>query len=257
MAERVPPLFVDSGLRGAVAAVSGGSRGIGRAIVELLAAEGADVTFFYREDKQAADEVVRATIGGKVAAERLDVRDRDACSAAIERLVERTGRIDVLVNNSGIVRDQILGFMEPADLRDVLATNVEGVFNLAHAVVPHMVARREGTIVNLSSAAAEKGGRGQTSYAASKGAVEAFSRALAVELAPRGIRVNAIAPGLIETDMSAEVRERSAEQARERILLRRFGTATEVAAAVVFLASRHASYLTGAVLHVDGGFKME
>ena len=260
MAERlVPPLFVDSGLRGAVAAVSGGSRGIGRAIVELLAAEGADVTFYYREAREAADEVVRAAVGagGKVEAERLDVRDRDACAAAIERLVERTGRIDVLVNNSGIVRDQILGFLEPTDLRDVLATNVEGVFNLAHAVVPHMVARRAGTIVNLSSVAAEKGGRGQTSYAASKGAVEAFTRSLAVELAPRGIRVNAVAPGLIETDLSAEVRERAAEQASERILLRRFGTAAEVAASVVFLASRHASYLTGAVLHVDGGFKME
>jgi 3-oxoacyl-[acyl-carrier protein] reductase len=253
------PLFVDSGLRDAVVVVSGGSRGIGRAIVELFAAEGADVTFFYREARAAAEEVVARAQGAgrRVAAAAVDVRDREACLRAVEALALAKGRIDVLVNNSGIVRDGILGFLDAADVRDVLATNVEGVFNLSHAVVPHMVARRSGKIVNVSSVAAEKGGRGQTNYAASKGAVNALTRALAVELAPRGITVNAVAPGLVETEMSRDVRERAPQEAARRILLRRFGAPAEVASAVVFLASRHAAYVTGEVLHVDGGFKME
>jgi len=253
------PIFVDSGLRDRVVVVSGGSRGIGRAIVELFAAEGADVTFLYRADADAAAAVVAAAArsGRRVAAERVDVTGREACRAAIDALLEKKQRIDVLVNNSGIVRDQLLGFLEEADVSAVLATNVGGVFNLTHAVVPYMVARRSGAIVNLSSVAADKGGRGQTNYAASKGAVNALTRALAVELAPRGVRVNAVAPGVVETEMSQDVRERAGDQALARILLRRFGRADEVAAAVVFLASRHAAYLTGEVLHVDGGFKME
>jgi len=140
---------------------------------------------------------------------------------------------------------------------EVLATNVTGVFNVTRAVVPYMTSQRSGTIVNLSSVAGDKGGRGQTNYAASKGAINAFTRALAVELAPRKVRVNGVAPGVIETDMSADVREQSGDVVLARILLRRYGKPEEIADAVWFLASAHASYVTGQVLSIDGGFKME
>lgn len=252
-------LFQDSGLTGKVAIVTGGSRGIGRSIVEHLAAEGADVTLLFLQSSAAADEVVAGgrRRGERIAAERVDVRDPDACKAAVARIRKRCGPVDLLVNNSGVVRDALLGMMGHDSLRTVLDTNVGGVFNVTRAVVAEMISRRSGKIINVSSVAAEKGGRGQTSYAASKGAINAMTRALAVELAPRGITVNAVAPGVIETEMSADIRERAPDQVKSRILLRRFGQPDEVAAAVVFLASRYADYITGEVLHVDGGFKME
>jgi len=182
----------DSGLGGKVAIVTGGSRGIGRAIVELFSAEGADVTFFYRGQVAAAHEVVAAaqSAGAKVKAEQVDVRDSKACAAAVDCVAERTGRIDILVNNAGVIRDNQLAAMDDEDVSLVLDTNVGGVFNVTRAVVPHMIVQRAGKIINLSSVAGEKGGRGQTNYAASKGAINAFTRALAVELAPRKITVN-------------------------------------------------------------------
>jgi 3-oxoacyl-[acyl-carrier protein] reductase len=246
----------DSGLADKAVIVTGGSRGIGRAIVELLAAEGANVSFFFRDNTAAAAEVVAAA-GARVTAEQMDIRDSAACAAAVERIAERCGRIDVLVNNAGLIRDNLLGLLEDDDIQAVLETNVGGTFNVTRAVVPHMIARRAGKIVNVSSVAGEKGGRGQTNYAASKGAINAFTRALAVELAPRRITVNCVAPGVIETEMSREIREAAAEEVKSRILLRRFGAPQDVAYAVWFLASRYADYVTGQVLHVDGGFKME
>ena len=246
----------DSGLADKAVIVTGGSRGIGRAIVELLAAEGANVSFLFRDNAAAAAEVVAAA-GARVTAEQVDIRDSAACAAAVERIAERCGRIDVLVNNVGLIRDNLLGLLEDVDIRTVLETNVGGTFNVTRAVVPHMIARRAGKIVNVSSVAGEKGGRGQTNYAASKGAINAFTRALAVELAPRRITVNCVAPGVIETEMSRDIREAAAEEVKSRILLRRFGAPQDVAYAVWFLASRYADYVTGQVLHVDGGFKME
>jgi len=248
-----------SGLAGKVALVTGGSRGIGRAIVETLAADGADVTFFYRGDAEAANAVTAhaATQGWRVAAGQVDVRDAAACEAAVERLVESRGGVQVLVNNAGVIRDGLLAMLTPDDVQTVLDTNVGGLFNVTRAVVPHMVSKRTGTIVNLSSVSAVKGGRGQTNYAASKGAVDAFTRALAVELASRRIRVNAVAPGVIETEMSQAVRELAGDEVKSRILLRRYGQPQEIANAVWFLASELSQYVTGEVLHVDGGFKME
>jgi 3-oxoacyl-[acyl-carrier protein] reductase len=252
-------LPVASGLAGKTAIVTGGSRGIGRATVALLAAEGADVTFFYRENAQAAQAVVAAGLaaGHLIAAAQVDIRDAAACAATVARLHERTGRIDVLVNNAGVIRDSPLTGFSDADVDDVIGTNVTGVFNVTRAVAPYMVSRRSGKIVNVSSVSGEKGGRGQTNYAASKGAVNAFTRALAVELAPRKINVNAVAPGVIDTEMSQAVREMAGDEVKARVLLKRYGTADEVAYAIWFLASDYANYITGQVLTVDGGFKME
>jgi 3-oxoacyl-[acyl-carrier protein] reductase len=249
----------DSGLAGKVAIVTGGSRGIGRAIVELFAAEGADVTFFYRDQVAAAQEVVAAaqSAGARIGSEQVDVRDSRACAAAADRIAERAGRIDILVNNAGMIRDNQLAAMDDEDVSLVLDTNVGGVFNVTRAVVPHMIVQRAGKIINLSSVAGEKGGRGQTNYAASKGAVNAFTRALAVELAPRKITVNGVAPGVIETEMSQAVRDVAGDAVKSRILLRRYGKPEEIAYAVWFLASRYADYVTGQVISVDGGFKME
>jgi 3-oxoacyl-[acyl-carrier protein] reductase len=248
-----------SGLAGKRVLVTGGSRGIGRAIVELFADEGAHVTFLYRGNADAAQDVVTRlrAAGHDVHGEQVDVTDASACQAAIERFADRNERIDVLVNNAGVIRDNPVAALGDDDIRIVLDTNVGGVFNVTRAVVPYMVMQRSGSIVNLSSVAGDKGGRGQTNYAASKGAVNAFTRALAVELAPRKIRVNAVAPGVIDTEMSQAVRDLAGDQAKERILLKRYGTAQEVAYAVWFLASDYANYVTGQVFHIDGGFKLE
>ncbi len=247
----------DHGLENGIAVVTGGSRGIGRAVVKVLAAAGMDVVFTYRENETAAAEVVAECKDLHVGSKRVDVRDAKACTELIEELVDAKGRIDLLVNNAGIIRDNPLAMLDDEDIRVVLESNVTGTFNMSRAVAPHMISQRRGTIINISSVAGEKGGRGQTNYAASKGAINAFTRALAVELAPRGIRVNAVAPGVIETEMSREVRERAPDAVMSRILMRRVGQPEDVAYAVRFLASRYASYITGQILNVDGGFKME
>ncbi len=247
---------IESGLSGGVAIVTGGSRGIGRAIVERLAGDGMEVIFTYLGNDDAANEVVAANEGKTISAKKVDVRDSEACRELAQEIFDRTERIDVLVNNAGIIRDNQLVAFEDADVSEVLATNVEGTFNMARAVLPWMMMKRSGSIINMSSVSGEKGGRGQTNYAASKGAVNSMTKALAVEVSKRKIRVNAVAPGVIETEMSEAVREMAGDKVKSEILLKRYGQPEDIANAVWFLASDLANYVTGQILHVDGGFKM-
>src|SRR5437016_9107921 len=226
--------LMDAGLTDGVALITGGSRGIGRAIVELLAAAGMNVTCTYREKAAEAAEVVASGQKGRIMAEKLDVRDAAACTDLVEKVVERHGRVDLLVNNAGVIRDNPLTILEEEDVRVVLETNVTGAFNVRRAVAPHMISKRRGKIINISSVAGEKGGRGQTNYAASKGAINAFTRALAVELAPRSITVNAVAPGVIETEMSQDVRELAGEQTAGKTLVRAVGKPEAAAIAARF-----------------------
>ncbi|HQW27925.1 MAG TPA: 3-oxoacyl-ACP reductase family protein [Verrucomicrobiales bacterium] len=254
MSEAAP--FSDAGLAGRNALVTGGSRGIGRAIVERLAGAGMDVTFTYLGNEAAANEVIAANPGLKITAVKVDARESEAVRQCVEALVERVGTIDVLVNNAGVIRDNLLPMLEDDDLKAVFETNIEGVFHFCRAVVPFMMSKRYGRIINISSVSAEKGGRGQTNYAASKGAINSFTKALAVEVGRRGIRVNAVAPGVIETEMSKEVRDLAGDEIISNIVLKRYGLPSEIANAVWFLSSDLANYITGQVLSVDGGFKM-
>ncbi|MDP4584773.1 MAG: SDR family NAD(P)-dependent oxidoreductase, partial [Verrucomicrobiales bacterium] len=175
----------DAGLAGRNALVTGGSRGIGRAIVERLAGAGMDVTFTYLGNEAAANEVVSANPGLKITAVRVDARESEAVNQCVEALIERVGTIDVLVNNAGVIRDNLLPMLEDDDLREVFSTNIEGVFHFCRAAVPFMMSKRYGRIINISSVSADKGGRGQTNYAASKGAINSFTKALAVEVGRR------------------------------------------------------------------------
>jgi 3-oxoacyl-[acyl-carrier protein] reductase len=251
------PSLSDSGLAGGVAIVTGGSRGIGRAIVETLAAAGMEVAFTWRDNAAAAREVTASGPEGRISDYQVDVRDPAACQTFVESIADRTGRVDVLVNNAGVIRDNLLVALSDEEIREVLRTNVEGTFNMCRAVVPFMMSKRRGSIINLSSVSGAKGGRGQTNYAASKGAIDAFTRSLACEVAARNVRVNAVAPGVIETEMSQTVRDLAGDQITARILLKRYGKPEQIAHAVWFLASRYADYITGQILPVDGGFKMD
>jgi len=233
-----------------VVVVTGGSRGIGRAIVERFAAQGARVFFTYHQREDQAQAVAAACGAEKIQCSQTDVA---AIDAAVQHIVTVAGQIDVLVNNAGITRDNWLMLMPADDWNQVLDTNVSGAFRWCKAISRVMLGARAGIIINIASISGLIGVAGQTNYCASKGALLAFSRALAAELGAKGIRVNTVVPGFIETDMTAKVPKPIRDQSLQRILLKRFGKSAEVAAAVTFLASDDASYIMGQTLVVDGG----
>jgi 3-oxoacyl-[acyl-carrier protein] reductase len=245
-------------LEGRTALVTGGSRGIGRAIVETLARAGARVAFVYQSNAQAAQQLVTELAGAELTAvaHQSDVRDKEAADTLVGKLVDDWGRLDILVNNAGIIRDGLLATMSPDQWHDVLETNLTSVYNFCQAVTRPMMSARYGRIVNMSSVAAEFGNKGQTNYAASKGGIEGFTRCLAKELASRGVTVNAVAPGFIETDMTAAVRNAAEAEIKKAIPARRLGKPDDIAQAVLFLAGESASYITGQVLKVDGGLTL-
>jgi 3-oxoacyl-[acyl-carrier protein] reductase len=243
-------------LNGKVAVVTGASRGIGRGIATLLAARGATVVAAARGDNAAAtvDEIRAA--GGHAEAAAVDVTDAAAIDALFAGVLERHGRIDVLVNNAGIARDQLMLRMKRDDWDQVIATNLTPAFVLVQAVLRTMIKQRAGRIVSISSVVGQAGNAGQANYAASKAGLIGFSKALAREVASRNITVNVVAPGLIETDMTKAITEKAQGDWAAQIPLGRLGTTADVAAAVCFLASDEASYITGQVLAVNGGMYM-
>lgn len=245
-------------LSGRTALVTGGSRGIGRAIVERLAAEGARVAFVYQSNAQAAQELVSQLEQKQLAvvAHQADVRDKAAADKVVETVLAAFGKIDILVNNAGVIRDTLLAMMSFEQWKEVIDTNLSSVFNFCQAVTRPMMSARYGRIVNMSSIAAEFGNKGQVNYAASKGGIDGLTRCLATELASRGVTVNAVAPGFIETDMTAAVRNAAEAEIKKRIPVRRLGKPEDIAQAVAFLASDEASYITGQVLRVDGGLTL-
>jgi 3-oxoacyl-[acyl-carrier protein] reductase len=242
-------------LQDKVAIVTGGSRGIGAGIVRAFAAEGARVALVYRGSREAA-EALAQQIGASVRAFQCDVADTAAVEACVQQIEKELGPIDVLVNSAGIIHDDLFVRLEPADWNKVLQTNLGGTYNFCRAVTYPMMKKRGGRIINISSVAATHVNPGQTNYAASKGAINSFTKALAVELASRNVTVNAIAPGFIETDMSAAVRNKAGDLIKKMIPMKRIGSPEDVAKVAVFLASADSAYVTGQVITVDGGLSL-
>ena len=239
-----------------VALVTGGSRGIGRAIVEQLAREGAKVAFVYHSNQDAADSLVADLEGCDVTPMQCDVADGEACAKTVEAVVEKYGRLDILVNNAGIIKDKLLATMEPEEWGAVINTNLTSVYSFCHAAMRPMMSQRYGRIVNMSSVSAEYGNAGQVNYAASKGGIQGLTRCLAAEVGKRNITVNAVAPGFISTDMTETVRNLAGDMIKKKIPLKRMGESADIANATIFLASDDASYITGQVLTVDGGLTL-
>ncbi len=241
-----------------IALVTGGSRGIGRACVEALARDGARVTFVYHSNTEAAESLVAElkTAGYEIDAIQADVADTARADEVVEGLIEKWEQLDILVNSAGVIRDGLFATMSRDNWNTVIDTNLTGAYNYCRAATQPMMSRRAGSMINLSSVAAEFGSRGQVNYAASKGGIDGLTRCLAKELAARSVRVNSVAPGMIDTDMSEAVRNAAGDRIKKMIPLRRIGSAKEIASVVAFLASDDASYLTGQVLRVDGGISL-
>ncbi len=243
-------------LDGQVALVTGASRGIGAVVAQRLAQEGAAVAVNYQASETAAAQVVAAitAAGGNAAAFPADVSQEDAARELVDRVMAQWGRLDILVNNAGITRDRLLLRMTPADWDEVLQVNLRGAFLCTKYVMPHLIRRRQGRIVNMSSVVGLSGNPGQANYAAAKAGLIGFTKAVAREVASRNITVNALAPGFIDTggmveQMTAEARQ----QVLTRIPMARFGSADDVAEAVAFLCGPGAGYITGQTLTIDGG----
>ena len=240
-----------------VAIITGSSRGIGKAAALALAAEGASVVVNYARSSTAADEVVAeiTEAGGTAIALQADVSQEDQVDALIKATKDKFGRIDVLVNNAGITRDTLLLRMKPADWQAVIDLNLTGVFLCTRAVAKLMLKQRSGRIINIASVAGLMGNPGQANYSAANAGVIGFTKTVAKEMAPRGVTVNAVAPGFIETDMTSELP--NTEEILKYIPLGRYGQSSEVAGLIRFLAADPAAaYITGQVMNVDGGMVM-
>jgi 3-oxoacyl-[acyl-carrier protein] reductase len=243
-------------LEGRIALVTGGSRGIGRAVAEALASEGAAVGVNYRSGKEQAEEVV-STIrdaGGQAAAIPGDVSEWEQAEAMVKQTVDELGGLNILINNAGIAKDDLIYNMDPHLWLQVMKVNFGGTFNCTKAALEVFMRERDGVIVNMSSVMGERGWTGESNYAASKGAVNAFTRCCAVEFARFGIRVNAVLPGFAPTDMVAGLMEKDGGKGiKKQIPMKTFADVKEVAAAAVFLAGPESSAMTGSLITVDGG----
>ncbi len=242
-------------LEGKIALVTGGSRGIGKAIAKRLASEGATVVINYTQNDTAAKETAKEIedAGGQASISKFDVSDFDAVHEAVDKIIENYGGLHILINNAGITRDTLLMRMKEEDWDNVMSVNLKGMFNCTKAVTRNMLKQREGRIINLTSVVGEMGNAGQTNYAASKAGIIGFTKACAREMAPRGITVNAVSPGFIQTDITDELTEELKQDYISRIPMNRFGTTDDVAGAVAFLTSDEASYITGEVFRINGG----
>lgn len=244
-----------SGRSEEIALVTGGSRGIGRAIALQLAMDGYDISFCYRQAADAAMEVEREILqlGRRVHQQRCDVADLDAVRAFVQATEDKLGSPRVVINSAGIIKDNPLVLMEEETWHTVVATNLDGVFNVCRSTVFNLMKRKSGCIINISSVAGVYGYATQTNYSASKAGVIGFSKALAKELGAFGIRVNVVAPGAIDTEIIEDVDPKMMEKIISSIPLRRIGHAQEVADLVSFLVSNRATYITGQVVQIDGG----
>ena len=245
-------------LTGKTAIVTGGSRGIGRAVSLLLAREGANVAIVYAGNTAAAEETKQQAeaLGAAAAVFQCDVADEQAVADMVKAVKTQFGSVDILVNNAGITRDGLLMRMKEADWQAVLDTNLTGVYHCTKAVSKLMMKQRQGAVINLSSVVGETGNAGQANYAAAKAGLIGFTKSVAKELASRNIRCNAVAPGCIATDMTAVLGEDAVDAMVKTIPMGRVAQPEEVAKAVLFLASDDASYITGQTLNVDGGMVM-
>lgn len=245
-------------LSGLVALITGASRGIGKAIALDLAQKGARVAVNYMGNKDKAQEVVDEIIasGGEGIIVKADVSSNQEVTEMIKLIEKELGTIDILVNNAGITKDNLLMRMKEEDWDQVLNTNLKGVFNCTKAVIRSMMKQKKGKIINITSVVGLTGNAGQSNYAAAKSGVIGFTKSMALELASRGIQVNAVAPGFIATDMTDKLPQEVKEQLLVRIPLQRFGKTEDVAGVVSFLASSQADYITGQVISVDGGMVM-
>ena len=245
-------------LEGKIAVVTGASRGIGKAIAKKLAKLGATVVVNYNGSEAKAQEVAEESTqaGGKAEIVQCNVADYAACEEFIKAVIEKYGKIDILVNNAGITKDGLLMRMSEEDFANVIDINLKGTFNCMRFVSRQMMKQKSGRIVNMSSVVGVCGNAGQVNYAASKAGVIGMTKSTAKEVASRGITVNAIAPGFIETDMTSVLSDKVKEEAAKQIPLGHFGKDEDIAEAVAFLVSDGAKYITGQVLHVDGGMAM-
>lgn len=242
-----------------VALITGGTRGIGKAIAQRFAKEGYNLVVNYVSDKTDLNQIEEEIKQGKditITCIKADVTNMADCENMINKAIEKHGKIDVLVNNAGITKDNLLMRMSEEDFDKVIDVNLKGTFNVTKNVIPYMMKQRNGKIVNISSVVGVSGNAGQCNYSASKAGIIGFTKSIAKELASRNILANAIAPGFIETDMTAVLTDKVKENINAQIPLKKMGTAEEVANAVYFLAGEENTYITGQVLNVDGGMLM-